>query len=645
MNILIHYMDSEPRVKLKTYTYYIKNNKQKLIFDEMTKYSKNIYNTSIFHYNIYKYFENDIYRDLFYYIYENKLMDDIKSPKIINKKDKKKDKKEKKKTSEKLNRIQLELYKIYYKYRDFYVENYNQHKENNSTIYSSIKDLLKDTFVINSNYFWLRNIIINELNNTIKYNEQNKKFVFYDIIDKILRSHYNHNYYHVKNSILHKKPLKLLDKSFIEDVLNDRYLFPNMNDYYKNHIYEELNIQLLSENNIIGRIVYRDIENEKNPNHKKLPADVIGNIIDKAYTNIKSYYGLKENGLKCNLPKFLPKNSKFNLFYYCRSFKCMDNKIRLTVGDNIVKNYEKIQKDTNIKKIKDRLCCYVNNESIKFDPYYTYIKYPKKIREKQIKLIEIKPVHDNYKICITYESGKTIPLKKEEIMKYDINKKLKESISIDLGMVNLMAIYNPTGKQHLIKGGTIISLNEFYVKKITEIQSSKIKEEKKIQLISGLYKDREKRMVAYINELINIINKMYKNKSIIIVGYNEQWKQNSKLNGDINRKFQQIPYKRILKKLRSSWEDQGKILIEVEESYTSKCDALKLEPLKKKDYLGERIRRGLYISGNGKAINADINGAINIMRKIYKEINEIKGERIYNPEKINWRVLQCQDSQ
>ena len=58
-------------------------------------------------------------------------------------------------------------------------------------------------------------------------------------------------------------------------------------------------------------------------------------------------------------------------------------------------------------------------------------------------------------------------------------------------------------------------------------------------------------------------------------------------------------------------------LIITEESYTSKCDSLALEEIKKHEmYLGKRIKRGLFQSSIGKLINADVNGSINIMRKV-----------------------------
>ena len=79
-------------------------------------------------------------------------------------------------------------------------------------------------------------------------------------------------------------------------------------------------------------------------------------------------------------------------------------------------------------------------------------------------------------------------------------------------------------------------------------------------------------------------------------------------------------------------------LIETEESYTSKCDALTKEMIEKHEvYQGKRIKRGLYQSSVGKLINADVNGALNIMRKVFNNSAERIIDRglLFNPMKLN----------
>ena len=74
----------------------------------------------------------------------------------------------------------------------------------------------------------------------------------------------------------------------------------------------------------------------------------------------------------------------------------------------------------------------------------------------------------------------------------------------------------------------------------------------------------------------------------------------------------------------------------IEESYTSKCSALDLEELKKQEnYLGKRTKRGLFISSKGTKINADLNGAINILRKVAPD----KGQEIVQTLRFRGQVV------
>ena len=93
---------------------------------------------------------------------------------------------------------------------------------------------------------------------------------------------------------------------------------------------------------------------------------------------------------------------------------------------------------------------------------------------------------------------------------------------------------------------------------------------------------------------------------------------------------------KLINKIKNKFINNNKIVILTEESYTSKCNALSLEPIcKQSSYLGKRTKRGLFESAQGRLVNADINGAINIMRKIYKNIKEITGFYIENPKRVN----------
>ena len=125
----------------------------------------------------------------------------------------------------------------------------------------------------------------------------------------------------------------------------------------------------------------------------------------------------------------------------------------------------------------------------------------------------------------------------------------------------------------------------------------------------------------------------------LIIGYNKEWKQNINLGKKVNQSFVQIPYTSFLQKILYKCEEYGIKVILTEESYTSKIDHLANEPLGKRDsYLGKRIYRGLFKSSVGKILNADINGALGIMRKVFPEkVLELIRDRgvVYTPVILN----------
>lgn len=108
----------------------------------------------------------------------------------------------------------------------------------------------------------------------------------------------------------------------------------------------------------------------------------------------------------------------------------------------------------------------------------------------------------------------------------------------------------------------------------------------------------------------------------VVIGYNKEWKQGINIGKVNNQNFVSIPYYKLLNMLTYKCELQGIILHVTEESYTSKCSFLDSEDVCKHDkYMGKRIKRGLYRSSQGTLINADVNGALNILRKVVGKFN------------------------
>ena len=104
------------------------------------------------------------------------------------------------------------------------------------------------------------------------------------------------------------------------------------------------------------------------------------------------------------------------------------------------------------------------------------------------------------------------------------------------------------------------------------------------------------------------------------MGENKGWKQKSNMGKIGNQRFVSIPFDKFKTKLFSKCKQHGIQYHTIQESYTSKCSALDNEEIKKhSQYLGKRVKRGLFKTSTGKEIHADVNAAMNIFRKFIKK--------------------------
>ena len=102
----------------------------------------------------------------------------------------------------------------------------------------------------------------------------------------------------------------------------------------------------------------------------------------------------------------------------------------------------------------------------------------------------------------------------------------------------------------------------------------------------------------------------------LIIGKNPEWKQEIALGKRNNQNFVQVPHARFIEMLSYKAELAGIQVVLVNESHTSKCSFLDGELIGHHDhYLGKRVTRGLFRASDGRRINADVNGSLNILKK------------------------------
>ena len=133
-----------------------------------------------------------------------------------------------------------------------------------------------------------------------------------------------------------------------------------------------------------------------------------------------------------------------------------------------------------------------------------------------------------------------------------------------------------------------------------------------------------------------VVELMYNNNiGTCFIGHNKDWKQEVEIGKKNNQNFVSIPYSLLINMLRYKIEEKGGVLIELNESYTSKCSFLDDEEVCKHDsYKGKRVKRGLFLSGSNKIINADINGSLNILKRGIGFSFKVEND-IFRPTKID----------
>lgn len=187
-------------------------------------------------------------------------------------------------------------------------------------------------------------------------------------------------------------------------------------------------------------------------------------------------------------------------------------------------------------------------------------------------------------------------------------------------------------------------INQFFNKKLGEAKSElkKKNNKEKSHRTRQLTLKRNNKIDDCIHKTSRyIINQAVSNDvRTIIVGHNKNWKQEISMGKVNNQKFVQIPFDKLIHQLKYKGLLEGITVIEIEESYTSKCSFLDNESIEKHEsYLGNRKQRGLFISKDGRKLNSDVNGSLNIMRKFLKcdrdAVMPADAGFVYNPVKVH----------
>ena len=332
-----------------------------------------------------------------------------------------------------------------------------------------------------------------------------------------------------------------------------------------------------------------------NSNYKKLNANMAQQIIREVDGMFQSFFALlqkkkedKNFSVKTRFPGYLPKDGFATLIIGLVRLK--RNTFTLPYSKTFGKTHEAVK-----------------------------ITIPPTLKSRQVKEIRIIPKYNArfFEIQYIYEVA-------EEQRELTPTK----ALAIDLGITNLASCVTTEGKAFILDGRKLKAINQWYNKENARLQSIKDKQHYGAQMTirqRKLAMKRNNRVNDYISKVARyIINYCLREQiGVVVCGYNADFQRGANLGEVTNQNFVNISFGKLQDKLRYLCRLYGIKYVEQEESYTSKASFWDMDELpvystvdaREYKFSGRRVYRGLYRRADGYEMNADLNGALNILRK------------------------------
>ena len=247
------------------------------------------------------------------------------------------------------------------------------------------------------------------------------------------------------------------------------------------------------------------------------------------------------------------------------------------------------------------------------------------IGEENIAEIRILPQHGKLWAELVYQVKEKVAVGLDD----------SQALGVDPGINNLLTCVSTLGKSFIVDGHKIKGANAKYNKKVAKYKQGKA------DFYWDEYLDElTHKRSCFIRDAINkaarfIINYCLSHRiGNIVFGWGQGIKTNCNLGSKNNQNFVQIPMARLKNRIKELAESVGIKFTETEESYTSRSSFLDHDELpvfggeKPASWKpsGKRVKRGLYQTRGGKLINADTNGAANILKKVSTQLGDCLAE-------------------
>lgn len=212
----------------------------------------------------------------------------------------------------------------------------------------------------------------------------------------------------------------------------------------------------------------------------------------------------------------------------------------------------------------------------------------------------------------------------------NVNPKLdySQAWGFDHGGTNWLTGVSTRGKSLIVDGRKLKSMNQGYCRLVAKYKQGK-SEFYWDENLDRIQRKRNNQMRDAINKAARFIINQCLNDRIgnLVIGWNESQKNRPDMGKRNNQNFVAIPTGRLIERLKQLCPEYGIQLTITEEAYTSKASFLDGDSLPKHGEKpatwkasGTRIKRGLYRTKLGYLVNADCNGAANIIKKVATQL-------------------------
>lgn len=318
---------------------------------------------------------------------------------------------------------------------------------------------------------------------------------------------------------------------------------------------------------------------------------------------------------------------------------CKSNRKTFTVTNQDAVIYPVIDKNGCITGNKLKLPGFKKKERISIN----YIDH-----KSDLRMLTFKPYYDKYIMTFVIED-----------MAPPFYPDMPYMAGLDFGTDNIAAIACTDNSSVIYKGGAVLSSNQLFAKKKAKAASLIAQGHSKMHTESRYLLTLSRKHSCFIKDQMHkisteIVRYCVRHRiGILVIGVNKLWKQKSSIGRRNNQNFVSVPHFQLRQMIEYKALRAGIDVIEQEESYTSKADitASDYMPVYGKEkchpvFSGRRIERGLYLCKEGYCINADCNGAANILRKAipdaWKNVSDF--HFLSTPESIGFAMLNPTDS-